>query len=194
MLCERTNAKLLRFTTFVSEKGLAESDEDTLVLALIQQLALEISPRVVIVDFPQTEYQARFFIKNCVTPHRVFTLNCSKDFSQERMIAVGETHPNYLPSSILSKKIRIYNERYVALLPFLRAETNIKEINTELPLTTCFKEICSHVEPIVLTITSSGSDHGNTQESAIVGILEEQHGFNHLKVEELLRLEVTRKT
>ena len=81
MLSERTNAKQLNFSKFVEANGLTDQDDDTTVMALIQQLALEIQPRVIIEDFPQTEYQARFFIKNCVRPHRVFTLNCSKDFS-----------------------------------------------------------------------------------------------------------------
>ena len=77
------------------------------------------------------------------------------------MIALGDQHPSYLPSSILSKKIRIFNERQLTLLPFLRSETNVKEINTELPLQTCFKDMCSYVEPTVLTISNSGSDHGD---------------------------------
>ena len=81
MLSERTNAKQLNFSKFVESNGLTDQDDDTTVMALIKQLALEIQPRVIIEDFPQTEYQARFFIKNCVRPHRVFTLNCSKDFS-----------------------------------------------------------------------------------------------------------------
>jgi shikimate kinase len=52
LLCERTNAKQLNFSKFVAEHGLTESEDDVVVMALIQQLALEISPRVVIEDFP----------------------------------------------------------------------------------------------------------------------------------------------
>jgi len=79
-------------------------------------------------------------------------------------------------------------------LPFLRLETNVKEINTELPLDTCFKDICSYVEPTVLTISNSGSDHGDQQEKAIVDILEADHGFIKLEVSGLLTLEAQRRT
>lgn len=78
-LAQRTNAKLLNFDDFVKQNGLENSDDDTVVLALIQQLALEIAPRIFIKDFPKNQYQARFFIKNAVNPSRVFLLNCSKD-------------------------------------------------------------------------------------------------------------------
>ena len=80
-IAERTNAKLLKFGQFVKESKLEGSDDNTVVLALIQKLALEISPRIIITDFPQNQYQAMFFIKNCTQPNRVFVLNCSKDYS-----------------------------------------------------------------------------------------------------------------
>lgn len=80
-LAQRTNAKLIKFQDFIKAHGLEHSDDDTIVLALIQQLALEIAPRISIEDFPQNQYQARFFIKNAVCPNRVFLLNCSKDTS-----------------------------------------------------------------------------------------------------------------
>lgn len=92
----------MKFDDYVKSSGLSGQDDDSIVLALIQTLANEISPRIMIEDFPQTKYQAKLFIKNCVQPHRVFVLSCSKDCSQERMISLGQKHQNYLPSSILS--------------------------------------------------------------------------------------------
>ena len=80
-MSSRTNAKLIKFQDFIKAHGLEHSDDDPIVLALIQQLALEIAPRISIEDFPQNQYQARFFIKNAVCPNRVFLLNCSKDTS-----------------------------------------------------------------------------------------------------------------
>ena len=55
-LADRSNAKLLNFNTFCKDSGLDGEDDDTLVLALIQHLAEEISPRMIITDFPKTEY------------------------------------------------------------------------------------------------------------------------------------------
>ncbi len=51
-LAQRTNAKLIKFDNFVKESGLDGSDDDTIVLALIQSLSNEISPRVIIENFP----------------------------------------------------------------------------------------------------------------------------------------------
>ena len=54
--------------------------------------------------------QANFFTKNCTAPSRVFSLECSKDTCQERMINLSQSSGAYQASSILSKKIRMYNE------------------------------------------------------------------------------------
>ena len=101
-LCERTNQKLINFGDYLQAKSLQGADDDTVVMSLVQSLAEEISPCVMLEDFPQTKYQAKLFLKNCVEPHRVFVLSCSKDCSQERMIALGPNHHSYLPSSVLS--------------------------------------------------------------------------------------------
>ena len=156
-IAERTNAKLLKFGQFVKESKLEGSDDNTVVLALIQKLALEISPRIIITDFPQNQYQAMFFIKNCTQPNRVFVLNCSKDYSQERMINIPENSDRYLPSSLLSKSIGQYNENLQTLLPYLKENTVLSEISTEKPFKSSLKEICSLIEPTVISVRSSGS-------------------------------------
>jgi adenylate kinase family enzyme len=51
-LCKRTNMASIRFGNFVRFRGLDHSDDETKVLALINQLAMEIKPRVLIEDFP----------------------------------------------------------------------------------------------------------------------------------------------
>jgi hypothetical protein len=51
-LCERTNAKLINYDQFVKQHGLSGESDDNAVLALIQALADEISPRVILEDFP----------------------------------------------------------------------------------------------------------------------------------------------
>jgi hypothetical protein len=37
------------------------------------------------------------------------------------MFALGETNPKYIPSSILAKKVQIYNEKAKSLVPFLKS-------------------------------------------------------------------------
>lgn len=85
-LCERTNMKLINYNDFLSANNLGDCGEEEQTTALIKQMANEISPRILLEDFPQSEFQAKFFIKNCVAPSRVFSLECSKDLCQERMM------------------------------------------------------------------------------------------------------------
>ena len=94
-LCKRTNMKLLNYNNFVDEQGLADNDDEEKTMALISHLAMEVCPRVLLEDFPQSEFQAKFFVKNCVPPSRVFVLECSKDLCQERMTALAQTDSSY---------------------------------------------------------------------------------------------------
>ena len=55
-LCVRTNHKLLNYNNFIVENKLGDSDDETIISALIQALANEISPNVLIEDFPKTEF------------------------------------------------------------------------------------------------------------------------------------------
>lgn len=65
-LCERTNMCHLNFNSFVQARGLADCSEEQVVSELISHLAGEVMPRVLIEDFPQTEFQAKYFMRNCV--------------------------------------------------------------------------------------------------------------------------------
>lgn len=98
-LAQRTNSKVINFTDFVREGGLRKADDDTKILGLIQRLADEVSPRVLLTGFPQTEYQARFFIKNAGEPRACYVLNCSKDFVQAEMMEVPQNSPGYVSSA-----------------------------------------------------------------------------------------------
>ena len=51
-LCERTNMKVINFNDFLASKNLSETDCATKTGALIKQMSQEISPRVLLEDFP----------------------------------------------------------------------------------------------------------------------------------------------
>lgn len=99
--------------------------------SLIVHLLDSVEPRILIEGFPQNLNQAKYFIKNCGTPSRVFHMKCSKDISQERMIELGKCHPDYIPSSILSKLIKEFHEQAPTLLPYLREMTHFEDIDAE---------------------------------------------------------------
>jgi len=193
-LCERTNMKLLNFNCFVGEQGLSGADDETVTMALIHRLSQEISPTILLEDFPQTEFQAKFFIKNCTTPSRVFVLNCPKDVCQERMISLGQDSPNYQPSTLLSQKIRVYNERSEKLIPFLKDNTNMRVVDTEQNFDIAFAQMCSHVQPTIIHIRGSGSDYAQDLLKKTSHELVNNHGFIDLNSNEIIRLENERKT
>ena len=109
-VCEKSNQKHINFNEFVASNRLTGKDDETIVMALIKSLSSETSPNVLIEDFPKTEFQAKFFIKNGVVPTYVFVLKCSKDSCQERMSQIDTDGKDYQASAVLAKKIRQYND------------------------------------------------------------------------------------
>lgn len=71
-LADRTNMVLVQFDEFIDKHNLYDADDETITLALIGTLKNEVSPRVLIENFPQNLIQAKCFIKNCTEPSKVF--------------------------------------------------------------------------------------------------------------------------
>jgi adenylate kinase family enzyme len=115
-------------------------------------LSGETSQRLVLENFPQNKFQAKFFLRNGTTPSNVFCLKCSKDICQERMIDLGEDHPQYVCSSILSKKIKKFHDHAADLLPFLKEHTNFTEVVTDQELEKSVDTIYRFTEPCVINI------------------------------------------
>lgn len=186
--------KLINFSDFVVEQELTNADEETTTMALIRRLAGEICPRVLLEDFPTSEFQAKFFVKNCVAPSHIFHLSCGKDECQERMINLGQGEDGYLASSILSKRIREFNENQKRLLPYLDSTTNLCRVNTEQPFDTTFSQLCAFVEPKILLIRQGGGDGAEAARDEIVAKLTGEQGFTELSVNYLLKEESARCT
>lgn len=184
--------QVLSFHKFVRDHNLKEADCETKTSHLIKHLVNETAPRILIEDFPQSDIQAKYFLKNCLSPIASFNLKCSKDTCQERMISLGKDHPNYLPSSILSKKIKKFHDSAVKLLPYLRDNGNLNEVDTEQTFGNSFKQLCSFVEPTVLHVRSGGSS--NELRKEIVEKLQANNDFVNLDVNSLIRDENERKT
>ena len=190
-LAHRTNMLLMNFDDFVKKNSLSNSDDETVVFKLIKTLLNEVSPRILIEGFPQNQTQARCFIKNWTTPEKVFYLRCTKDTSQERMIALGKDHPNYVSSVILSKRIKQFHDQTPTLIPFLQENTVFYEIDCDQDLVSVNKQINDTIEPTIIHIRSgTNSELKNTMISHLVS----QHGFINLEVNTLIRFETERRT
>jgi len=55
-ICQRTNMKLINFNDFIKQNGLKRKSEEFKVMELIKLLAHESSSRVLLEDFPKTEF------------------------------------------------------------------------------------------------------------------------------------------
>jgi adenylate kinase family enzyme len=68
------------------------------------------------------------------------------------MIDLGESHPDYVASSILTKKIRIFNEESKLLVPFLKANTTYNEVSTDQEIEKTLNVIYKIIEPCVINV------------------------------------------
>ena len=68
------------------------------------------------------------------------------------MIDLGEDHPRYVASSLLSKKIKKFHDDSAALLPFLRECTTFAEVNTDQEEDKTMSSIYRIIEPCVINI------------------------------------------
>lgn len=107
------------------------------------------------------------------------------------MIDLGESHPQYVSSSILSKQIKEFHDHAAELVPFLRKETNFQSINTDQDLSKTMEEVFRHVEPCVINVRP-GKNPAVQEE--IVDKLSSEHGFVNLDVKELQNAEMERNT
>jgi adenylate kinase family enzyme len=109
------------------------------------------------------------------------------------MLELSKDSPEYLPSAILSKKIRNFNEQGAKLLPLLKSATNFLELDTSSQtFDKSFKDLCSAVEPTVLNIIS----HGEGEDETFAAMMETltNEGYVKVPVNELISLENERRT
>lgn len=190
-MAERTNMMHIDFVKYLLDNGLYGQDDETVIQQFIKYLNIIHPKRVLVENFPQNEFQAKFFIRNGTTPSHVFLLKCSKDVCQERMIDLGEENPNYVPSSILSKRIKEFNDNAVNLIPFLRQNSCFHEVSTDQHIDQSLKTIYNEIEPTIINIRM-GKKAGLQGE--ITRNLVDNHGFINLDVIELQSAEIDRKT
>jgi adenylate kinase family enzyme len=191
-LAERTNMTHINFDDFVKENEFSQEDDETVTMALIKKLSTELKPRVILENFPQNEFQAKFFIRNCKQPSNVFSLDCSKDVCQERMIEIGESSPKYVSSAILSQKIKAYYQTAKDLLPYVKANTPFVSINTDRSFDKVMDDINRHIEPCVIHIRPGANS--NILRKEITEKLATLHSFVDLDINGLIRDENERKT
>ena len=109
------------------------------------------------------------------------------------MDALGTTHPAYVKSGILSKKIKNYHNESAKLLPYLKEKvSNYHEISTEALHSSVMETVRKTYEPTIITFRGS-LDSANLKTDITVD-LSENHGYMNLDVTNLQRLEAERCT
>ena len=109
------------------------------------------------------------------------------------MLDLGEDHRSYVPSSILSKKIKKYHDDSKDLIPFLKEASNLIEINTDQAFDKSMEEIYRHIEPLVIHVRPGAASSGDLRKQ-IVENLSKDHGFINLDVDKIQRGENERGT
>jgi len=107
------------------------------------------------------------------------------------MIDLGQSHPRYVSSSILSKKIKQYYEHGKDLLPWLREKSNLTDIDTDQAFDKTMDAVYKCMEPLVIHIRPGTNSELKHQ---IIGELSKDHGFVNLDVEECIKGEHERGT
>lgn len=107
------------------------------------------------------------------------------------MIDLGEDHPNYVASSILSKRIKEFHDNATDLISFLKQNTCFHEVSTDQHLDQSLKTIYKEIEPSIINIRL-GKKPGLQQE--ITKNLVNNHGYINLDVNALQSAEIDRKT
>lgn len=110
------------------------------------------------------------------------------------MLGLAEFNSKYLPSSFLSKKVKIFNDNLPDLLKYFNTpdQFTFNEINGEDTYDNCFRAMCKCVEPIVVHVRSGGST--NEQRKEIVQALQDNVGYVNLDVARLIKDEYERRT
>ena len=110
------------------------------------------------------------------------------------MIKLAQTDSSYQASSILSKRVRQYNENARKLLPYLKQSTNLRNVNTEQKFDQAFQQLCAFVEPTVLLVRTGGGEEAHFRRIQIIASLKSTKGFNELNVFQLIKEETERHT
>lgn len=80
-VASRTNMKHIDYIQWKKESGNKDAGDEEGCQKLIESLAHEIHPRILMENFPENETQAKYFLRNCKKPTNVFGLVCSIDVS-----------------------------------------------------------------------------------------------------------------
>lgn len=146
---------------------------------------------MILEDFPQNEFQAKFFLRNCTPPCNVFFLSCSIDVSQARMNQLSDKDPDYVSSVQLSQEIKAFGDASATLIPFLQEKTNFAEVDANSTIEKTLEMVNAKFEPCVIHVRAGTK--GDLRKEITTKLCKE-HGFINLDVPELVKGEINRKT
>lgn len=191
-LSGRTNCRMLDFDEFVVKSGLVGQPDDVISATLIQALARSKGRRICMENFPHTLGQAKYLLRNGCVPTHVIQLECSKDMCQERMIDLGQDHPNYIRSALLGRKFQKYYADMANLVPYFKENCEFFSVSTDQALSKTMTEIYPKIEPLVIHVRP-GVESKELQDQIIAELVEKK-GFVALDVKLCVAGEIERCT
>lgn len=106
------------------------------------------------------------------------------------MIDLGENHPNYVKSTILTKRIKEFHENCKELLPLLQKECDFYEINTDQEIDQSMHRMYTICQPCIINVRVGLVEH--MQQTIIETLC--NNDFINLDITELQTAEMERKT
>lgn len=111
---------------------------------------------------------------------------------QERIYALGQGHEKYVPSAILSKKIKEFHKEVPTLKPFLQESFSdvFHEVDAEQSFDVVFSAINAFIEPTIIHIRVGSNNE--LRADMVTELVTD--GFTNLEVNDLIRNETERRT
>jgi adenylate kinase family enzyme len=108
------------------------------------------------------------------------------------MLAVGENHPCYVPSPLLTKKIAKYHTDMKELGPFLAENCNYLKVSSDQSVEKTLDSVYKEIEPTVIHVRCG--DNQRELQNTVVSELSTNHGFVALDVKKITSGESNRAT
>ena len=189
-LVQKGNLKYIDFLEWKKSLKPQPPTEELLIREFISMIECEISPRILLESFPENEFQARYFVKNCKKPDLIMNIKCSSDICQERNLMNSVKRA----SSVLSTGIKEFHKRSQKFMKIVEKAGCLVSIDSSnISLQKTVEKAMEPLTPQIL-IVKADLENKDEMETEIAEDMEKNHGFIWLKLGKVLAEEEERRT